>query len=278
MSDQPGTGVTPADVAPARPAATVILARPTLNAFEVFLVRRTASVAAFADVYVFPGGTTRPDDSQESPGDADFSPEQALTELTRRGGTAPESAAQAIALYRTALRELFEEAGVLLARTADGQTLGISGDRLETYAGYRRALQQGRLRLPDLLARERLALDYRALRYFSHWITPAGLSRRFDTRFFLAAMPADQTALPCQVETTDGVWIRPSEALARAATGRLGLVFPTRLHLERIGRLATLTDLLAFASRKAVRTVQPDRSLEAGSERITLPAGLGECW
>ncbi len=221
------------------------------------MVRRAASAAAFADVFVFPGGTVRQDDYLDLPAASEFTPDQALHELTARGGTPPRSAGLAIALWRAALRELFEEAGVLLARDGRGQMLHIPDDSAVRYADLRRALQAGRLTLAEVLAPEHLALDYRALRYFSHWITPVSVPRRFDTRFFVAGMPDGQTAAHYQGESTEGVWIRPDDALRRSSEGQFGLVLPTRMHLERLRQHSTLEDLLTFAARKPIRTMQP---------------------
>src|SRR5713226_6428335 len=101
-------------VSPARPAATVILVRPSGETFEVLMVRRLASASAFADVFVFPGGVVRADDYVPDPGDAGFAAEDALAAVTTRGSQPPADAELARALFRAAIRELFEEAGILL--------------------------------------------------------------------------------------------------------------------------------------------------------------------
>jgi 8-oxo-dGTP pyrophosphatase MutT (NUDIX family) len=266
------------DVSPALPSASVVLVRRAEAGFEVFMVRRGASASAFADVYVFPGGTVRKDDYQDQPGDDGFTPAEALRQLSIRGGTPPEDATQAIALWRAAARELFEEAGVLLARDATGEIVQISEDDTARYAEFRRALQSESTTLAQVLASERLTLHYRALRYFSHWITPLHVRRRFDTRFFVAEMPEGQTALHCQVETTEGLWIRPDEALSRADQGRFGIVFPTRKHLERLTQHRNLDAFLAFAAQKPIRTIQPALAGDGGNEPVLRPAEVAECW
>ena len=265
-----------AGVSPALPSASVILVRRAADGFEVFMVRRPASAAAFADVFVFPGGTVRRDDFLDLPAASEFTPDQALHELTARGGTPPASAALAIALWRAALRELFEEAGVLLARDAWGQTLRIPDDAAAHYAELRSALQAGNLTLAEVLASEHLALDYRALRYFSHWITPVYVPRRFDTRFFVAEMPDGQTAFHHQGESTEGVWIQPDEALIRSSHGQFGIVFPTRMHLERLSQHSTLEDLLTFAAEKSIRTVQPERPAPGERGSVVLAPEAAE--
>lgn len=262
----------------ARPSASVILVRDAPAAFEVFMVRRPANASAFADVFVFPGGTVREDDFSTQPGDATFSPDDALAELSRRGGTPPISSERAVAVWRAAIRELFEEAGVLIARDSAGRSLQISDAAGPRFTEYRRALQAGEKSLAVILGQERLTLDYRRLRYFSHWITPIQLTRRFDTRFFVVEMPEGQSAVHCQIETTDGVWISPRDALARADAGLLGIVFPTRKHLDRLGQRSSVKDLLGYAARKPIRTVQPFLNAAVGSERTALEAEVGECW
>jgi 8-oxo-dGTP pyrophosphatase MutT (NUDIX family) len=255
-------------VAPARPAATVILVRPAGAGFEVLMVRRLASASAFADVFVFPGGVVRDDDYAADPLTTDFSADEALQALTERGGWPPESAGLARAFYRAAVRELFEEAGVLLAHEMNGQAFRIPDGGAERWSEHRDALQSGRLTLSDLLATEQLAVDYRRLTYFSHWITPNFSPRRFDTRFFLAQMPEGQTAIHCQVETTEGVWITPRAALAGWDSKTFPLVFPTRKHLERLAALDSLADVLTFARTKQIRTLHPGHDIVAGDKLV----------
>ncbi|HLH73274.1 MAG TPA: NUDIX hydrolase [Chloroflexota bacterium] len=259
------------------PSATVILVRPAASDFEIFMVRRSAE-QSFGNVYVFPGGVVRPDDAAEISTDRDFSAADALSALTVRGGRPPSDARQALAIWRAALRELFEEAGVLLATTAEGQPLTMLPAVAERFAQARPALQAGQLSLGELVAREQLSLSYRGLTYFSHWITPAPLPRRYDTRFFVARMPEGQDALHCQIETTDGRWIRPADALAGAADGTFPAVFPTRMHLARLSQYASIESLLDFAASKSIRTVelaQPpadERRVSVGDQEVD------ECW
>lgn len=216
------------------------------------MARRAASATSFADAYVFPGGTVRDDDL--GPGDVD-----ALTELTRRGGTPPPTADAARGLYRAAIRELFEEAGVLLARDAAGATPTILDAESATWRARREQLQRGETSLHALLEELGLRPAFGELIYFSHWITPLGQPRRFDTRFFVAALPPGQQASHCGVELTDGVWLGPHDALGRYAAGKLPLVFPTRMHLQRLTGARSLDDLLEIARTKPIATIQPGR-------------------
>ena len=236
----------------------MILARPAASEFELFMVRRHARASSFADAYVFPGGVVRADDFADQPGD--LTPEAALDRFVARGSDPPADAALALALHRAAARELFEEAGVLLAVDAAGQPAAVADVGAPGWTERRRAVQAGELTMADLLAAERLSAALGRLRYFSHWITPLGVERRFDTRFFVAEMPPGQRAAECGVETFDGLWLRPRDALGHYAAGDLPLVFPTRMHLQRLTEPASLPDLLELARTKPVATVRPTRS------------------
>jgi hypothetical protein len=109
----------------------------------------------------------------------------------------------------------------------------------------------------EILESEGLWPDDRSLIYFSHWVAPLDIPRRFDTRFFVGEMPGAQTAVHCRVETTESMWISPRQALVRADSGTLPLVFPTRMHLRRLAAFSTYDDALAYALAKRIVTVQP---------------------
>jgi 8-oxo-dGTP pyrophosphatase MutT (NUDIX family) len=235
----------------------VILARAGAPAFELFMVRRHAGASAFADAYVFPGGVVRADDFDPQPDD--LTPEEALARFVERGGDGPEDAALALALHRAAARELFEEAGVLLAVNAAGRAVEIADADGGVWLERRRAVQAGQRTIAQLLAADRLTAALARLHYFSHWITPIGAPRRFDTRFFVAEMPPGQRAPDCGIETFDGLWLSPHEALRRYAAGELPLVFPTRMHLQRLTAPASLAELIELARTKPIATVQATR-------------------
>jgi 8-oxo-dGTP pyrophosphatase MutT (NUDIX family) len=157
-----------------------------------------------------------------------------------------------------ALRELFEEAGVLLAEDASGALLDLSDPaRAAELEALRGQLQQGRLSLADLARREGLRLAADRLHYFSRWITPAASPRRYDARFFLAELPSGQTAGHCQIETTDGLWIAPREALARHGRDEHPMIFVTTEHVKRLSEFGDTEALLAFAQTKGLKVVRP---------------------
>ncbi len=219
---------------------------------EVFVVRRSARSAFMPDAYVFPGGALEPGDAAP----------QAIARLdSLPAGVAPEFAVAAI-------RELFEEAGVLLARRSDGSPLAPSD-----VAPAREALADDGF--DAVVERLQLTLCASALSYYSHWITPpVETTRRFDTRFFVAPAPYGQRASADAVETHDGLWIVPAEALARGDRGEIVLVFPTRKHLERLAEFASVAELIEHARARTPRAVMPDVDADG---TITLPAEL-QAW
>jgi 8-oxo-dGTP pyrophosphatase MutT (NUDIX family) len=260
------------------------------TAYEAFMVRRHAASKFAPDVYVFPGGTLDEADWPPEAAPVGLSPTAAHARLggsARAGLQTPEGS---LALWIAALRELFEEAGVLLARDANGDLVAFDDPAVAArFAVYRTALASGELSLWELAAREGLTLAPEELRYWAHWITPEAAPRRFDTRFFVALMPPCQEALhcgaqtvpealACTLETTDGLWIAPGEALARHAAGEFPLVFATRSHLERLATFPTLEALWAHTEDKAVVTVLPWLDPDATPPRVIIPAEVRECW
>jgi recombination protein RecT len=199
--------------------------------FVVYLTRRSAKARFMPGAYVFPGGAVDPADHAPALRERLFGP---------LDGIGPEFAI-------AALRELFEEAGVLIACRHDGGRAAIPPDSLRD---LRRALVQGKA-FAALLSEDDLHLDARELIYYSNWITPLGEPLRFDTHFFVAHPPDGQIAEADAVEVHDGVWLAPREALEGAERGELSLMFPTRKHLERLASFDTLDAFLQHARRRA---------------------------
>lgn len=246
-----------------RPAATVMLIRDAAAGFEVYMLCRHASSSRWPDIYVFPGGTVDDDDAA-----------LARSALLRRDGASenPERESADAAFEVAALREAFEEAGLLHAARRDGTPLAIDRRVLDARAA--------------LLARERTftqtlsgldaVLDARPIVHFSHWITPRREPRRYDTHFYLAPAPAGQPGSTDEIETRDGLWISPAQALRRHAAGELPLVFPTVKHLERLAPFASTAEALAFASSKPIRVVEPIWEEAAGTPMLAV--GLEQQW
>jgi 8-oxo-dGTP pyrophosphatase MutT (NUDIX family) len=264
----------------ARPAASVILARPSRDGIEVFMLRRSSRSSFVPDAFVFPGGTLDAADAEGAVRARTLGLDEQRLRAAFRATVPPELPADgavvdaqlASALSIAALRELFEEAGVALARTAAGGALGAN-----EHAGLveaRARLRSGDLSFASVLQEHDWFADAEALHYFSHWITPPTEPRRYDTHFFLAVAP-DQTAIADADETHDGLWIAPRAALERFRAGQFRLVYPTIKHLERIAPYSTIDALTEFARTKPVLTIMPTGS---PYEDFAMPASLEDAW
>lgn len=228
------------------------------------MLRRHPDSVFAADAWVFPGGAVDPSDGDLPPaavlGATDGDASATIGVLT--GG---------LAFFVAAVRECFEEAGVLLARSAGGAALDTSSDLDATrFARHRRDLLAGRRSLAQMLGAEDLVLDLGAVFYVSHWITPPGPPRRFDTRFFVAAAPHGQTASHDTAETVESVWTTAARALERRTAGEIHLVFPTIKNLEALARFPASADLLAAA--RAIGSVPLVAPRFGGDTRIPAPA------
>jgi 8-oxo-dGTP pyrophosphatase MutT (NUDIX family) len=228
---------------PTRDGATVMLVRDGDHAerpLEVFMLRRHPGTA-FGSVHVFPGGVVDaadhdPELEARCPGLTDGDASARLGLAT--GGRA---------FWVAAIRESFEEAGVLLARGADGEPVRFDHhpDVEARFDEHRRAVHAGTRSLLEVLLAEELVLAVDQVRYFSHWITPEGEPKRFDTRFFLARAPEGQAYAHDDQELIGSEWVRPADALARHRVGDFAMIGPTIASLQDIGRHATCDELLA---------------------------------
>jgi 8-oxo-dGTP pyrophosphatase MutT (NUDIX family) len=232
----------PAPAVEIRPAATLMLIRDGVDGMEVLMLRRNPDSLFAADAWVFPGGAV-------DPSDGDLAPTGVLGPTDDDASATIGVPSGGLAYFVAAARECFEEAGVLLARHAgSGAALETSSDLDATRFGrHRRDLLAGRRSLAEMLGAEDLVLDLTDVFYVSHWITPPGPPRRFDTRFFLAAAPSGQAASHDTAETVESVWTTPGRALERRAVRDLHLVFPTIKNLEALARFPASADLLAAA-------------------------------
>ena len=252
-----------------RDAATVMLVRDGLDGLEVFMLQRTLKAVFASGMYVFPGGAV--DDADRSPDVESWC--DGLTD--RQASGVLEVAAGGLAYWIAAIRECFEEAGVLLARRPDGAFVRFDEPEVEArYLAHRSAVHSGQLRLIDLCADEGLRLATDDIHYVSHWITPIGERRRFDTRFFVARAPQAQEPLHDEHETIASLWVRPADALARQRRGDLAMIAPTMKNLELLVPHATADDALAAtASLGRPPAIQPKLRLDDdGRVEVVLPS------
>jgi 8-oxo-dGTP pyrophosphatase MutT (NUDIX family) len=258
MFSPPGTTATrPFD------AATVILVRPAAGGSEVFLLRRQARSSFMASYWVFPGG--RVDDA-----DAAITRVDGLAALERVCGTTAE---RARAIGVAAVREMFEEAGVLLARRAGQPVTFADPEVAARFREHRRALWDGKLGFGELCDREDLTLSLGDLHYWSRWITPSAEPKRFDARFFVAELPAGQVPLHDQRETVAEQWLDPRQLGPAQDDGRVRLAPPT---LRTLDELAPLPDHAALVAASRARAdapapVMPRVHMEDGKIALLLP-------
>jgi len=246
---------------PPRLSATVLLVRDGLRGLEVLMVERHHQIDFATGALVFPGG-------QVDAADAD------VALAARCAGVAGLDDASR-ALRVAAIRETFEEAGVLLARPRGGAAL-VGADRLRGIdARHRTALDAGERTLAEVAAAEDLELACDLLVPFAHWITPVFMPKRFDTWFFLAAAPPGQTALHDGHESVDSLWITPSDAEAARSAGRRTIIFPTILNVRKLGRAQTVAAALANARSSPIVTVLPRVEQRGETAMMVLPADAG---
>ena len=219
-----------------RQAATVILLRDAEpKGFEAFLTRRPENMAFLGGLYCYPGGTVRKDDFCER---IVRRCSGLATEQARKIVGAEFSPRQALGFWIAAVRELFEEVGVLLA--AGGGEPSLNQAQLARLAGKRKALLENSLSFADLLESEDLLCDLTAVGYFSHWQTPARTPMRFDTRFFVAALPPEQNPLATSYEVAHSLWLTPDRAIQLHERGELPMIFPTFASLRTLADFETL--------------------------------------
>jgi 8-oxo-dGTP pyrophosphatase MutT (NUDIX family) len=258
-------GVPPA---PARDAATVILARDTPAGPEVLLLERHAGSRFAPGAFAFPGGRIEPADV---PADA---------ERLCRGLTAAEAAhvlgdvqppERAIGFWIAALRELFEETSVLLAYGPDGRPLVTGATERARLAPYRARCRLDGSAFPALLIEDQLTAATDRLAYYAHWITPEERPIRYDTRFFVAAAFPDASPEPDGIEVVGHRWLRPDAALDAHAFGAITLPFVTQQILASLIPHPDVPALLAAARVRVIQPIRPRVLLVDGAERILLP-------
>ncbi len=240
------------------PAATILMLRDCAEGLEVFMVVRHHQIDFASGALVFPGGKVADGDDavrdrcidSESLDDVQF------------------------ALQVAAIREAFEECGILLAGERGSSEL-ISGERLATLEHYQLPLSKGEMTIGEFLEKEDLVLHLDRLQHFSHWITPEMMPKRFDTHFYLAVAPADHLAVHDGHESVDSVWITPAQALEAAASGERTIIFPTRLNIEMLSQSNSVTQALEHARQRQIVTVTPWTEKREDGMYLCIPAEAG---
>ncbi len=258
-----------AETVPVRPAATVMIVddRPDLH---VLMLKRNARSTFVGDMWVYPGGAVDPDDGHGRvealcTGENDVSASRAL-----------DIEADGLAYWVAALREMFEEAGVLLAhRVGERGLIDLSAPAVEArFSVYRDEVNQGSTPFMDVIEAEQLRLELTDMHYVGHWRTPVGPPRRYDTRFFLAAMPAGQTPLHDNDEAVHHAWVRPADALAMNRSHEMVMMTPTVAMMKRLLPWRSAAEAVKAASGGEVEEVRILTGID-GPDRIVFPGDPG---
>jgi 8-oxo-dGTP pyrophosphatase MutT (NUDIX family) len=246
---------------PAALAATVILLRDATAGLEVWLLRRVRALAFAGGASVFPGGRVDPADFDDC---ADFDG-CAGSAAAIRFGCSP---GEARALTMAAIRETFEETGVLLTRPVLAAAPDERGRQ-----DLRRRVEAHELTFAAALTSLDSAVDAELIRPWARWITPAGERRRYDTHFYVAALPAGATAYPETTEASDARWITPAAALAEHERGERPMLPPTLVVLSELTAFERVPDVLAASDARTLAPVEPGLVTTDGVVEAVLPDG-----
>lgn len=240
------------------PAATVVMLRQRQQ-LELFMVVRHHQIDFASGALVFPGGKVDP---------ADFDPALAPRLHAAHADTTLR------AMQVAAIRESFEECGVLLARPEGSDSL-IDGQRIAALEPFRKALNDGDISITDFLTREKLVLACDQLHHFAHWITPPMVPKRFDTHFFIAVAPEDHLAAHDGHENVDSVWITAADAVEAARTGSRTIIFPTLRNLERLAKFQSAEEAIRHCHTQPVVPVLPWSEKRADGTWLCIPTNAG---
>jgi 8-oxo-dGTP pyrophosphatase MutT (NUDIX family) len=253
---------------PVKPAATVLLVRDAdAGGVEVFMLRRTFNAAFASGMFVFPGGKV--DDVDGVDEIAELC--DGLTDS--HASSLLGIASGGLAYWVACIRECFEEAGVLLARhESTGDVVRFDDDATaKRFEVERENIHDGSVALLDLCKREGLRLTTDDIHYVSHWITPMGEKRRFDTRFFIARAPQAQDPLHDEGETIESFWISPQEAIERAHEKDLMLMPPTKANIEFLLPYKTADEVLAAAAQVGMpQTILPKLKIDSDGRVVGI--------
>ena len=243
--------------ASARPSATVMLIRDSANGLEIFMVKRDRMVDLASGALIFPGGKVDADDAEVD-----------IPWGTSLSGPEPQ-------YWIAAVRETFEEAGVLIAQREGAVDVVEESIARALEEKFRKALNAKSVKFSDFMAAEKLAPAFDHMVHFAHWTSPDTLPKRFDTHFFLVEMPEGQIAEHDGQEAVSSVWKRPADLLADAESGREFLVPATRLNIELLSVSATVSDAMKAARARSAPSVMPVLKKDERGVRAVIPADAG---
>jgi 8-oxo-dGTP pyrophosphatase MutT (NUDIX family) len=253
-----------AEAGVARPASTILLLRDggAADAIEVFMMVRHYEIDFASGALVFPGGSV-------DAGDQDIIAKPGLY----AGSDGLDTATLNFRI--AAIRETFEESGILLARPRGSSQLIDAAWAGEIAASHRAPLCDGKVSFAQILIQYDLVLALDLLVPYAHWITPEKMPKRFDTWFFLAAAPPEQVGAHDGKESTDSIWVSPREALEGGDSGRFKLPFPTTRNLIRLGKQRSVAAALEHARQQPIVTVMPVMIKDGDKRQLRIPAEAG---
>ena len=251
---------------PAKPAATIALLRDSPSRMEVLLLKQDRNASFVPGAYVFPGGRVDPADwTKQTLASVDgLTTETAATRLGLVGTSPP-----AIAYYIAALREAFEETGILVGVGPNAQAPPTAAASVEVEV-LRNGLMEGSVSFNEALKHLSCRIDGSSIEYLAHWITPEREPRRFDTRFFAARVQTDAEPIFDPREMTEARWLSPKEALARNQGGTLPMIFPTIDTLQRLADYTTVGDALRGIGDVSIPTLMPKLVLTEKGVRLQV--------
>ena len=239
------------------PSATILMVRDGTSGLEVFMVKRHHQIDFASGALVFPGGKLDPHDNDK--------------QLRNHADGADQLDDMKLSLAACAIREGFEESGILLARKP-GTSGYIDAAASGALSPWRPKLNNSEVGLVEFLTRENLRLACDGLVPFAHWVTPVFMPKRFDTYFYVAAAPEGQLGRHDGSESVDSVWVNPNEAIEDK---RWTIIFPTKMNLVKLGKAKTVAEAIANAKADPVVTVEPKVISKDGKQLLTIPDNAG---
>jgi 8-oxo-dGTP pyrophosphatase MutT (NUDIX family) len=253
-----------AEIVKPRPASTILLLRNSVerSEIEVFMMVRHYEIDFNSGALVFPGGSVDKGDNEIIANPSLYAGGQGMD-------------AGELSFRIAAIRETFEESGILLARRKDSTALVDATHASEIEKAHRAELCEGKVSFLKVLTDNGLLLALDELVPYAHWITPEGMPKRFDTWFFLAAAPPDQLGAHDGKESTDSIWVSPREALEGGDSGRFKLPFPTTRNLIKLGKQNSVKAALDDARGQSIVTVTPVMTKTASGRQLRIPLEAG---
>jgi len=248
-------------------AATVVLVRDApAGGLEVLMVKRSEDSSFMGGVYVFPGGGLDEADS------APWVTTRAVGRAEEEASTILGLAEGGLAYWVSAVRELFEESGILLATDREGRLVELIGETAERFTAHRDALNAREWTFAEMIEAEDLVLGVDLIHYAAHWVTPVGGPKRFDTRFFVGEAPESQEAIHDAVETVAIEWVTPANALKRHREGEIEMVMPTIRTLHFIEGFSGAAELTAHVvAMTEIPRIEPRMVKTATGTQLVVP-------